>query len=107
MGENGMLNLKKTDDKKDRVTRLLQQKAKVESDLARARKAEKDAQRRDETRRKIVLGGALMRGIEEGKIPPAVGRAVIAFMAERDKPLFENFGFKTTELGTRPDDQRE
>jgi hypothetical protein len=102
-----MIELNKSKSAKDKEARLQQKLAKIQADLARAQKAAKDAERRDETRRKIVLGGALLRGIEKGKIPPAVGRGVLTFVVERDRKLFENFEFKVTESATTPDAQRE
>lgn len=86
-----MLDLKKA---KARETRLLQQKAKLESDLARAQKRLKDAARRADTRRKIVLGGALLAAVEKGSIPQdAISNLVADFVAERDRPLFEGGPF--------------
>lgn len=75
---------------RERERGLLQRKAKLESDLARLRDQEKKAARKDDTRRKIVLGGALLKAMESGTISGDVGRKLVArFVAERDLKLFE------------------
>lgn len=69
---------------------LLQRKAKLESDLARLRAKEKQAARRDDTRRKIVLGGALLAAMDSGAMPSEIGRKLVArFVADRDRKLFD------------------
>lgn len=93
-----MLELKKRNEIREK--RLLQKKAKLESDLARLQKAARDAARRDDTRRKIVIGAAFLKAIQEGKIQEDMGpRLVATFATERDKILFEGFVFKPTESG--------
>lgn len=73
---------------------LLQRKAKLESDLARLRSREKDAARKDDTRRKIVLGGSLLAAVEAGDVPAQfVLRLVRTHVAERDKRLFAGTEF--------------
>lgn len=86
-----MLDLDKAADKE---RRLLQQKAKIESNLARLQKAQRDAARRDDTRRKIVLGGVILAAIQKGGIPEDAARKLIAkFASDRDKKVFQNFEF--------------
>lgn len=69
---------------------LLQRKAKLESDLARLRAQEKSAARRDDTRRKIVLGGALLAAMDSGAVPTETGRKLVSrFVADRDRKLFD------------------
>lgn len=81
-----MLDLAKL---REREKGLLQRKAKLESDLARLRAQEKNAARKDDTRRKIVLGGALLAAMETGAIQEEVGRKLVGrFVAERDQKLF-------------------
>ncbi|MBU1316219.1 MAG: hypothetical protein KJ947_10390 [Alphaproteobacteria bacterium] len=93
-----MLELKKRDAVSEKEKRLLQRKAKLESDLARLQKAARDAARRDDTRRKIVIGAALLKGVSEGKISEDVAtRLVATFATERDRRLFDEFIFKPTE----------
>lgn len=75
---------------REREKGLLQRKAKLESDLARLRDQEKKAARKDDTRRKIVLGGALLAAMESGVISHEVGRKLVSrHVAERDLKLFE------------------
>lgn len=82
-----MVNLSKI---REQERGLLQRKAKLESDLARLRKKEKDAARRDDTRRKIVLGGALLKAVDEGVLSSEIGRKLVGrFVAERDQKLFD------------------
>jgi len=93
-----MLELRKTNSVSEKEKRLLQRKAKLESDLARLQKAARDAARRNDTRRKIVIGAAFLKAIQEGKIQEDMGpRLVATFATERDKRLFEGFVFKPTE----------
>ena len=82
-----MLDLAKL---REREKGLLQRKAKLESDLARLRAQEKNATRKGDTRRKIVLGGALLAAMESGAIQEEVGRKLVSrFVAERDRKLFD------------------
>jgi len=75
---------------REREQVLLQRKAKAESELARLHKKQKEAARRDDTRRKIVLGGALLKAMDEGVLSSEIGRKLVArFVSERDQKLFE------------------
>lgn len=93
-----MLELRKTLTRSEKEKRLLQKKAKLESDLARLQKTARDAARRDDTRRKIVIGSAFLKAIQEGKISEDLGsRLVETFATDRDKKLFDGFIFKASE----------
>lgn len=93
-----MLELRKSSSVSEKEKRLLQRKAKLESDLARLQKTAKDAGRRDDTRRKIVIGAAFLKAIQEGKISEDMGpRLVASFATDRDKKLFDGFIFKLPE----------
>ena len=50
------------------LTKLEQRRASLESKLASANAALRNAQRRDDTRRKIVIGGAVLAAVREGRI---------------------------------------
>lgn len=90
-----MLDLKKLREKE---RGLLQRKAKLESDLARLRTREKEAARRDDTRRKIVLGGVVLAAVEAGDVPDHfVAKLVRTHVAERDKKLFVGGPFEVAE----------
>lgn len=74
---------------REREQVLLQRKAKAESELARLRTKEKQAARKDDTRRKIVLGGALLAAMDSGVISHEVGRKLVSrHVADRDQKLF-------------------
>lgn len=93
-----MLELRKTNSVSEKEKRLLQRKAKLESDLARLQKAARDAARRDDTRRKIVIGAAFLKAIQEGKIQEDMGQRLVAtFATDRDRKLFDGFVFKPHE----------
>jgi hypothetical protein len=86
-GGKRMLDLTKIREKE---RGLLQRKAKLESDLARLRAQEKNAARRDDTRRKIVLGGALLAAMDSGALSSEIGRKLVdRFVADRDRKLFD------------------
>lgn len=99
---------------REREKGLLQKKAKLESDLARLQTQRKDAARRDDTRRKIVLGGVVLAAIEAGDVATDFfGRLIRDHAAERDKKLFEGSPFAVSEMTestgafSGSDDQRE
>ncbi|MGO1162303.1 hypothetical protein ACTOV4_10140 [Brucella sp. C7-11G] len=82
--------------KNPRLEKLMQKKAKIEGELARTLAAEKSAQRKLDSRRKIVLGSALLKAISEGRIQPQFGKGLIEnFASERDKTIFVDFVFPT------------
>ena len=70
------------------LARLAQRRAALESRLAHATAALRDAQRRDDTRRKVVAGGALLAAIRDGVIPAHVLAVLVGRMTERDAGLF-------------------
>lgn len=93
-----MLELQKKRAVAEKELKLLQRKAKVEADLARLQKMARDASRRDDTRRKIVIGAAFLKAIQEGKISEEMGpRLVDTFATDRDRKLFDDFVFKVSE----------
>lgn len=83
---------------RERERELLQRKAKLESDLARLRTREKEAARRDDTRRKIVLGGALLAAVAEGEVSADFVRHLVEVrVPERDRKLFAGMPFAAPE----------
>ena len=70
------------------LTRLAQRRAALESKLAHATAALRDAERRDDTRRKIVAGGALLAAVREGAIPAGTLAVLVGRMQPRDRALF-------------------
>lgn len=85
--------------KNERLQKLMQKKAKIESDLARLERSAKTEQRKLESRRKIVLGGCLLKAQASGKISENyIENLVNAFASDRDKAIFD-FGKSETENG--------
>lgn len=89
-----------TNTKNEKLTKLLQQKAKIEAELARAKNAHKTEARKLDSRRKIILGAALMKGISTNAVRSEVARSLIEkFASDRDKKLFESFDFSSENKG--------
>ncbi|WP_020180264.1 hypothetical protein [Methylopila sp. M107] len=70
------------------LTTLEQKRAALEARLASTTAALKETARRDDARRKIVLGGALMAAVRDGAVPADIMRTLLPRMAERDRRLF-------------------
>jgi hypothetical protein len=84
---------------RERERGLLQRKAKLEADLNRLRAKEKQAARRDDTRKKIVLGGIVLAAVEAGDIrADFIAGLVRSHVAERDKKLFVGSAFAVPEV---------
>ena len=77
------------------LNRLAQRRAALESKLAHATAALRDAQRADDTRRKIVLGGTTLAAIRDGVLPGWVLPTLVARMSERDRVLFPEVAMPT------------
>jgi hypothetical protein len=78
------------------LTTLMQRKAKLEGEIARARKAERAAERKADSRRKIILGSVVLAAMRQGALSEKGIRGLInRFAADRDKPVFENWNFET------------
>lgn len=87
--------LKKRNEK---LERLMQRKNKIESELARLERTQKAESRKLDSRRKIVLGSALLKAISEGRIQGEFARNLIEkFASERDKVIFVDFEYPTVE----------
>lgn len=87
--------LKKRNEK---LEKLMQRKNKIESELARLEKAQKTDSRKLDSRRKIVLGSALLKAISEGRIQSDFARNLVErFASERDKTIFVDFEFPKSE----------
>lgn len=87
--------LKKRNEK---LEKLMQRKNKIESELARLQRTQKAESRKLDSRRKIVLGSALLKAMSEGRIQTEFARNLIeGFASERDKTIFVDFEFPTSE----------
>ena len=69
-----------TEKTTDRLARLQERKAALERQIAAAERQAKASARKWDTRRKIILGGAVLAAIETD---PAVRQRVRALLAER------------------------
>lgn len=84
--------------KNERLEKLLAQKARLESELARAQKNQKAEARKLDLRRKIILGAALQKAANEGRIKEDFLRNLIAtYASERDQRVFVEFNFSNHE----------
>lgn len=82
----------------EKLEKLMQRKNKIESELARLERTQKAESRKLDSRRKIVLGSALLKAISEGRIQGEFARNLIErFASERDKPIFADFEFSVSE----------
>ncbi|CAI9414926.1 hypothetical protein ANOBCDAF_03333 [Pleomorphomonas sp. T1.2MG-36] len=71
------------------LSALRQRKADLESRLAQTEQALKSARRADDSRRKIVLGGAVLAALRNGEIDGSVLRGILGrHVTDRDKRLF-------------------
>ncbi|KQT64157.1 MULTISPECIES: hypothetical protein [unclassified Aureimonas] len=70
------------------LSKLLQRRARLEASLAAATTTLRDAQRRDDTRRKVVAGASLLNAIRDGAISADVLATLVAKMQPRDAALF-------------------
>ena len=74
---------------------LMQRKVRLESQIAREKKKESDMRRREDSRRKIVLGSVVLAAVRKGGIQEeSVRRLIDRFASDRDKTVFENFQFE-------------
>lgn len=82
----------------EKLEKLMQRKNKIESELARLERTQKAESRKLDSRRKIVLGSALLKAMTEGKIQGDFARNLIErFASDRDKNIFVDFEFPSAE----------
>lgn len=73
----------------EKLTALLQKRARLDERIAAARRSESDAARRADTRRKIVAGGALLALARRDPVARRWLRdALDRALSERDRALF-------------------
>jgi len=76
----------------EQIARAAQKKAKAEETIRRASKILRDADRKADTRRKIILGAALLEAAEgNASIARFVQGRVKSLQREADKAAFEGF----------------
>ena len=69
-----------TEKSTDRLTRLQQRKAELERQIAEAERAARESDRKRDTRRKIIVGGAILAAIESS---PGLLEMVKTVLAQR------------------------
>lgn len=80
--------------KNDRLEKLLTQKANLESELARVQKIQKTEARKLDSRRKIILGAALQKAANEGRLREDFLLGLLTnYASERDQKVFSEFFF--------------
>lgn len=67
-----------TEKSTDRLTRLQQRKAELERQIAEAERAARESNRKRDTRRKIIVGGAVLAAIESSPGLLAMVKTVLA-----------------------------
>ena len=73
----------------ERLTALLQRRARLDEAIATVRRAESEARRRDDTRRKVVVGGALLALARRDPAARSWLHATLTTcLSERDRGLF-------------------
>lgn len=76
----------------EQILRAAQQKAKAEETIRRAQKALRDTERKRDTRRKIILGAALLDAAERNE---GVARFLASVVGRLERPIdqavFEGF----------------
>lgn len=90
-----MLDLGKIREKE---RKLLQEKEKAEANLKRTQAQLKEAERKADSRKKIVLGGVILAAVQAGGLPAHfVARLVKDHASDRDKTLFVGTAFEVSE----------
>jgi len=75
---------------REKLESKLQKLAKLQSDIKRLENADKSAARKLDSRRKIVLGGCLIKAERESRITENwIQNLVLSFASERDKAIFD------------------
>lgn len=74
-----------------RLEAAKQAKAKAETDIRKAAAIIREKDRRDDTRRKIILGGAVLARAAEDPAWAAAVRKVLKGLPERDRAPFEGW----------------
>jgi len=84
---------------REKLESKLQKLAKLQSDIKRLENADKSAARKLDSRRKIVIGGCVIKAVSDGKLNDTwIQNLVMSFASERDKAIFD-FGKTESENG--------
>jgi len=84
---------------REKLETKLQKLAKLQADIKRLENADKVSARKLDSRRKIVIGGCVIKAVSDGKLNHAwIENLVMSFASERDKAIFD-FGKPESENG--------
>ena len=76
----------------EQIARAVREKAKAEETIRRAKKALRDTERKKDTRRKIILGAALLNAADRSEsVANFVSFVVDRLQRPTDRAAFENF----------------
>ncbi|BDA84554.1 hypothetical protein Sa4125_20960 [Aureimonas sp. SA4125] len=70
------------------LTKLAQRRAALESKLAATTMTLREAERRLDSRRKVILGGTLLAALRDGSVSADTLTLLVCRMSERDRALF-------------------
>nr|WP_278423051.1 hypothetical protein [Brucella anthropi] len=75
---------------REKLETKLQKLAKLQADIKRLENADKTAARKLDSRKKIVIGGCVIRAVSDGKLNQSwIENLVLSFASERDKAIFD------------------
>ena len=76
----------------EQIARAVREKARAEETIRRAKKAFRDTERKKDTRRKIILGAALLEAADRSEsVANFVSVVVDRLQRPTDRAAFENF----------------
>lgn len=75
---------------REKLKTKLQKLAKLQADIKRLESADKSAARKLDSRKKIVIGGCVIKAVSDGKLNSSwIENLVLSFASERDKAIFD------------------
>ncbi|MBO1024744.1 hypothetical protein IPU75_08440 [Ochrobactrum sp. SD129] len=84
---------------REKLDAKLQKLAKLQSEIKRLENADKVSARKLDSRRKIVIGGCVIKAVANGKLNQSwIENLVLSFASDRDKAIFD-FGKTESENG--------
>lgn len=84
---------------REKLDSKLQKLAKLQSEIKRLENADKVSARKLDSRRKIVIGGCVIKAVASGKLSDSwIQNLVMSFASDRDKAIFD-FGKTESENG--------
>ena len=75
---------------REKLETKLQKLAKLQTEIKRLENADKVSARKLDSRRKIVIGGCVIKAVANGKLSDSwIQNLVLSFASERDKAIFD------------------